>query len=208
MRKRYTLTLAVAALAVMAFGTTGTGAWFVASDTSADVTVTSGELVVEVRGPLASPVSVGPLFPGDQEVTGHRMEIYNVDPDTAGSPTAKYRFQDVKVSASANAFYNDLTVKVTHWFAGGPFNDCADSSLGNVIYDGLLKDLYAESHDTGTGTGNPGFIGNGLLGPNITHVFCVYFGLDASAGNAAMNQTAVTQVKVDATQANNPGWAQ
>ena len=184
MRKMFMLAMVLAALAVMAFGAAGTGAWFTDSDTSADVTITSGELHLVLSGELANPVSIGDLFPGDQETTGHLLAIRNNDPAPLGdAPPAKYRMSDVKVSTTDATFYNKLTVTVTTYF---PPVDCSSVAAGDTVYSGPLKDLYVESYDTGTATTTTGFV-SGILQPNDTHEFCFFFGLDSSAGNGTQN---------------------
>jgi hypothetical protein len=186
MRKRATLFLAVLTVGILAYGAIGSAAWFTDSDSVA-VTATSG--VVDIEG---NPVSftADDLMPGVWSAPTE-ITIYN----TGNSTTAvKFRITDQFGTESYAGFYDQIWVRLNQRFCGG--------IESTQVYEGLLKDL---EHTNASAT-NPNWTAG--LPINITACYYVRFALASTAGNVFQNRTATFDLVIDATQPENPGWAQ
>ena len=190
--KRISTLVVMMALAVMAFGVIGTGAWFTAQDTTGNTTATAGTLSIDARdngGTLASGATLTDMAPGVW-TDWDNINIFN-----NGSLDAKYRLQSQFVSQSVGGFYGQIVVEAAHGFANG----CPPSGPAPVQkYLGPLADLEVDSSQA---IADPLEAGN-------THKWCFRFKLDEDAGNTFQGQTATFNFVVDATQYENPGWSQ
>ncbi len=184
MRKTLVAAFALAMLAVMAFGTVGSAAWFSDSDHVA-VTATSGNIDVQAH---PTSFTVSNLMPGVWSGP-YEFEVYNTALSTV---PVKYRVTDEFVSESQTGFYNKIRVRVNQIYCGG-------SEITPSIQEAALTSLSF------TNTQNPGPFAGGLP-INYTACYNVYFELASNTTNAYENQTANFNLHVDATQVENPGW--
>ena len=176
------LTLAVAG--VMALGVVTTGAWFTDSENVA-VTATSGEVDITVT---PSSFTVSNLVPGVY------TDNFDVDVYNQGSTIpVKYRITD-QYTGGDGAFFNEIYVRVHHGHCIG-----GDRGTYPVVYEGPLQNLDWSSLSSAVSTS---------LGVNITHCYAFDFALASTAGNSFQNLSTSFNLVVDATQVENPGWAQ
>lgn len=184
--KRLGLLLATLLTATMAFGVVTSAAWFTDSDTVA-VTATSGQ--IEIQANELQPFTVGNLLPGVW-TDNYDMNVYN----TATSTTAvKYRITD-QFTGGNGTFFNELLVRVKHTHCTG-----ADRGTGPIVWQGQLQNLDVNSIDHAI---------SDTLGVNITHCYAFEFALPSTAGNVFQNLSTTFNLVTDATQPENPGWAQ
>lgn len=189
--KRLTALFASLVALVLAFGVVGSAAWFTDQDTL-PVTGTTGRIEFEVGGPNHAGLTLTNLLPG-VFTPQYVIDAYN----TALSTTpVKYRITDLVGTESITGLYDQVWVRVRHTHCGTPL-----PATWPVVYEGLLKNLEI------TSTATPGIIST-TLGINITHCFFFDFALVTTAGNTFQNQTTAFQLVFDATQPQNPGWAQ
>ncbi len=188
MRKPLVFVFALALTAVMAYGAIGSAAWFTSSDTVA-VTATSGKVHV-----TADPTdfTVSNLMPGVW-TDAYMVQIHN-EPDS--TVPVKYRVMDEFVSQTVAGFYDQILVKVNQWYCGvnGP-------EITPATYQGLLENLVF------TNANGPTLFTTGLP-INTTACYNLYFKLLDATPNTFQSQTAHFNLDVDATQLENPGWAQ
>jgi predicted ribosomally synthesized peptide with SipW-like signal peptide len=185
----------VVAVAAAAGG--ATWSYFTDQAIVAGNTFSSGKLDFTLNGDMTESqnVNLAQMIPGDWS-GAYKMKVYNKNaPDS--TINMKYRFTDRFVSQSVSGFYDKLNVKVVH-------GHCDGSKEGEVnptyTWEGKLADLEYVSTENS--------IGNGIVEPNITHCFALYFQLDESAGNSLQGGNAVADIVVDATQETNPGWTE
>lgn len=195
MRKRMSLLLALFTVAVMAYGAIGSSAWFT-DGAVAPVTGTAGTLDIKLNGANAAGFTVDNMQPG---VWGSQyyLEVYNQNAPVSTMPV-KYRIRTPFVSQSAGGFYDLLWVRVRHTFCGTP-NPTAWPVVAGPV---KLNALSMESNATA------GIVGGGILGVNISHCYYFEFALDSTAGNAYQGASAAFNLTFDATQVENPGWAE
>jgi len=186
MRKPLMGVLALSVAGIMVYGVVGSAAWFTDSDQVA-VTATSG--AVDIEGNPAS-FAVNDLMPGVWSGPTE-ISIYN----TLNSTTAvKYRITDDFGTESVAGLYDKLYIRLNQRFCGG--------IESTQVYEGLLKDL----EHTNAQTVNPDWTAG--LPDNTTACYYVRFALASDAGNVFQNQTATFDLVFDATQPENPGWAE
>lgn len=195
MRKFLTLVLGLSVAGLMIYGTVGSAAWFT-DQATLNVTGTAGQIDFKLSGDVSgkSPSLVLTNLQPGVWTSQYRVNVYNQDPST--TMAVKYRFQSALVSQSVGGFYGKLNVKVQHTFCGTP-----NPESWPAVYNGSLSGLYVDSTTTA------GIIST-TLGVNITHCYYLSFELDPSAGNAYQGATVSFQIDYDATQPDNPGWAQ
>jgi hypothetical protein len=184
--KRLGLLLAALLTATMALGIVTSGAWFTDSDTVA-VTATSGR--IDIQANELQPFTVGNILPGVW-TDNYDMNVYN----TANSTTpVKYRITD-QFAGGNGALFNALLVRVKHDHCTG-----ADRGTWPVVWQGNLNALDVNSIDHAI---------SDTLGVNITHCYAFEFALPSSAGNTYQNLSTTFNLVTDATQPENPGWAE
>lgn len=195
MKKRWlTLLLAGSLIGVMAYGASGSAAWFTDQESIVGNTVTAGEVDISINPEGSThPFTVSNLMPGDW-TTNYNLGVYN----SGSTVPVKYRITSDFVSDTAGGFYNLIQVRAGHTFAGTPGNWCQEGS-GLIKYDGPLYLLDVNSIDDGI---------SDTLGLNITHVWQFCFGLDESTTNVYQGASATFDIVVDATQEDNPGWSE
>jgi predicted ribosomally synthesized peptide with SipW-like signal peptide len=178
----------------MAYGASGSAAWFTDQESIVNNTVTAGEVDISINTEGSThPFTVGNLMPG--EWTGnYNLGVYN----SGSTVPVKYRITSDFVWDSAGGFYNLINVRAAHTFAGTPGNWCATGS-GLIKYEGPLYLLDVNSIDDAI---------SDTLGLNITHVWQLCFGLDSTTTNNYQDASATFNIVVDATQATNPGWSE
>ncbi len=193
--------LSVFAVAVVALGAVvATRAYF--TDTATVPSdLSSGRLDIELRGPNAGgiiiPVDTTQYFMGGMapgvEFGPYEVHVYNKGWGQSTLPV-KYAWTSVYGSGSQD-MYDLLNVKVREgnwdWLGAAWFTEPQ-----GVLYSGLLKDMpnYLQSANS--------------LNPNITRCTWFYFTLDSTAGNALQGQNVLFDLRLDATQTNNPGWTE
>ncbi len=187
--KRLGLLFAALLVATMSLGIVTSGAWFTDTDTAA-VTATSGGINVEWSGPNADSFTVSNLLPqnGFANSPKHALDIYNTGSSTSA---VKFRVTDEFSTETAPGFYSELWVHVEELH-------CGSTSVVRVAYSGLLQDLEFTS------------IGSKYdpLPINFTDCYTFQFALSQFAGNEFQNQTATFNLRLDATQPENPGWSE
>ena len=212
MRRTLLLLLALVVFAVGAVGVVGSAAWFTDQST-VPVSATGAELDIRAEvgppgeaqnwyDPTGVTLNIAKLAPGAiDEDQKYMISVQNkpaVDSDLA----VKYRYTSKKVS-STSGFWANLYVQVE----AGP---CVSNDLGNpiqIIYDGLLKDLSFVNDDN-TWYTETNSAGDKVLPVNFTHCYRFGFYLDELAGNELQDGAATFDIVIDATQPENPGWAQ
>jgi len=133
------------------------------------------------QGGMAPGVTEGPYY----------INVFN-KPNNASTLPVKYRFRGQKTGGSM-AFFDKLWVKVQH-------GNCVEGGISNkyVVYEGWLKNLYFDSSQAISAQ----------LDPNISHCYEFLFTLHKSAENDLQGKAVEFELVVDATQTDNPGWAE
>lgn len=195
MKKRWlTLLLAGSLIGVMAYGASGSAAWFTDQESIVGNTVTAGEVDISINTEGSThPFTVSNLMPGEW-TTNYNLGVYN----SGSTVPVKYRITSDFVSDTAGGFYNLIMVRAAHTHAGTPGNWCATGS-GLIQYEGPMYLLDVDSVDNAI---------SDTLGLNTTHVWQLCFGLATTTPNIYQDASATFDVVVDATQAANPGWSQ
>jgi predicted ribosomally synthesized peptide with SipW-like signal peptide len=195
MNKKFSMLVAMMAVAVLVFGVMGTGAWFTDQDQAGNSTLAAGTLSIDVRnngGTLATGATFTNMAPGDWTVWDN-LNILN-----DGTLPAKYRIKSAFVSQTVGGFYQQINVQAAHGFANG----CPASGPDPVVkYDGPLAGFEVNSVDDIDASFQP-------LGATLTHKWCFRFQLDEGADNTYQGQSATFNFVVDATNPANPGWSQ
>ena len=114
----------------------------------------------------------------------------------ASTLDVKYRYRSL-YTASTPGFWDALKVQVE-------YGACVGYDLGSVqglIYDGPVETLSFTSMANSYHSGNP-------LPVNSTHCYRFAFYLDETAGNGLQGGSATFDIVIDATQPENPGWAE
>lgn len=187
MRKPLAIVFALSLTAVMAYGVVGSAAWFTASD-NVTVTATSGEINVTAA---PATITLDNLMPGVW-TDPVQFKIFN-HPDS--TVAVKYRVMDEFVDQSLAGFYDQIVIKVDLRF-------CDGIEVANpVVYQGAIGNLLFNN------TSTPTFAASGLA-INATTCYNVYFKLANDTPNTFQAQTAHFTLHVDATQLENPGWAE
>jgi predicted ribosomally synthesized peptide with SipW-like signal peptide len=189
--RRLTALFASLVALVLAFGVVGSAAWFTDQDTL-PVTGTTGQIEFVVGGPHHAGITLTNLLPG---VFGPQYAInaYN----TAQSTTAvKYRITDSFTSESEPGLFNLLWVRVRHTHCG---TIAPAPAAWPIVWEGFLKDLDVQS---------PIHAIVPTLGINITHCYQFEFALAHTAGNVFQDESVAFNLVFDATQPENPGWAE
>lgn len=190
MKRMLVAAILVAAVAIMAFGALGTGAWFSDSATVAGNTLAAGKLQIELRDGNAAPIAVNVqnMAPGDDyKPVGGTFELaaYNngTEPNPASTLPLKYKmsFTDVVPSGAAD-LRNVLMVKVMGWFPGmgTPFIQVFEGTWNEFVIYSTLNDIVNNYN-------------GGILDVQNTHEYQLQFKIASSAGNeyqgAALNFT-------------------
>lgn len=184
--KRLGLLLAALLTATMAIGIVTSAAWFTDSDTVA-VTATSGQ--IDIQANELQPFTITNVLPGVW-TNNYDLDVYNTNTSTTA---VKYRITDQFISGSGTLF-NELIVRVKH-------THCVPADRGTwpVVYEGPLQNLTVNSIDHAI---------SDTLGINTTHCYAFEFALPSTAGNTFQNLSTTFNLVTDATQPENPGWAQ
>jgi predicted ribosomally synthesized peptide with SipW-like signal peptide len=186
-------------VAVAAVAAGATWSYFTDQAVVAGNTFSSGKLDFTLNGDMTESqhVTLGEMTPGDW-YGPYKMKVYNKN-TSVSTIDMKYRFYDRFVSQSVGGFYDKLNIRVNH---GNCVNNASTGDISPVTYtaEGKLTDLYYVSTDHS--------IGGGILQPNISHCFALYFQLDETAGNSLQGGNAVADIVVDGTQSSNPGWSE
>ena len=195
--------LGVAAVGVMGLGLTNTGAWFTDSET-VPVDAAAGEVDIALTGDTVTPISISGLMPGD-EVGPFILKVRNEEYDSvADTGRAKYRIRTEGVSG---LLLEQLKVSVVHGNCEdgvaadptpAPGGDGAD--IGYITYVGTLMSIPSTLFESSQSIAAAGL--------DWTHCFNLYFEMDDQAGNAYENSSAIFNIVIDATQPDNPGWAE
>jgi hypothetical protein len=183
------LLLATSLVATMAFGVVGSGAWFT-DQATVPVSATTGEIAFDVNGADSAGITLTDLMPGVW--TGqYEVNAYNT---ALSTDEVKYRIREGNEAQSLAGLYNLLQVRVQHTFCG-----TVSPATWPVVEEGPLNGFSVNSIDDAIVD---------YLGVNITHCYLFSFRLAPSAGNTFQNQSATFDLIFDATQPENPGWAQ
>ena len=185
------LLLGVLAIGVVGlFMGAGTFAYFTSNQTVTGNTFTAGKLIVELRGPASSPITINDMEPGVWYGTGDEYTLTIYNNDGAGSTMdAKCRIRSHLDSQSVPGMWSKINVKVYKTYDSGV--------TWTEIYNGKLKDMVI----TGTEFDrlNP-------LPCGWSAMVKFEYQLDPAVGNDFMGASVVFDMLVDATQTSNPGW--
>lgn len=187
--RRLTALFASLIALVLAFGVVGSAAWFTDQDTL-PVTGTTGKIEFVVGGPNHAGITLANLLPGVW-TSQYSIDAYNTNLSTTA---VKYRITDANAWESVGGLYGKVNVRVRHTYCG-----TASPAAWPVAYSGPLHLLDINSIDHAIVD---------TLGINITHCYFFDFQLDPTAGNAFQSQTTTFDLVFDATQPENPGWAE
>ena len=212
MRKTLLLTVALVVLAVGAVGVVGSAAWFTDQST-VPVSATGAKLDIRAEaGPVGGPLNwydpsgvtlnVSKLAPGAIDPAQRYMINAQNKPAVDSDLAVIYRYTASKTT-STPGFWANLYVKVE---AGA----CVTNDLGfvnQIIYEGLLQDLSFVNADN-TWYTETNLAGDKVLPVNFTHCYRFSFYLDELAGNELQGGEATFDIVIDATQPENPGWAE
>jgi hypothetical protein len=204
-RKALYLLLALGLLAVAAFGVVGSAAWFT---DGATVPISATGATLDIRaevGPPGGPVTyydpTGVALSVDNLAPGALSDKVMISVQNKGNPAStldvKYRYRSL-YTASSPGFWDALNVQVEYGACGG-FN--LSYVMPTFIYDGPVENLSFTSVDNDYNTGD-------YLPVNNTHCYRFAFYLDETAGNGLQGGSATFDVVIDATQPENPGWAE
>lgn len=206
MRKALYLLLALGLLAVAAFGVIGSAAWFT---DGATVPISATGATLDIRaevGPPGGPMTyydpTGVVLSVDNLAPGALSDKIMISVQNKGNPAStldvKYRYTASKTASLPDpGFWSALNVQVE-------YGACVGYDLGFVkglIYDGPLANLNFTSMENDYHSGNP-------LPVNSTHCYRFAFYLDETAGNELQGGSATFDIVIDATQPENPGWAE
>ncbi|HSW43920.1 MAG TPA: hypothetical protein VLM76_15590 [Patescibacteria group bacterium] len=187
--RRLTVLFASLCALVLAFGVVGSAAWFTGQDTI-PVTGTTGRIVFQTGGPYTAGITLANLLPGAW-TSQYSIDVYNTEESTTA---VKYRITDAFGSESVAGLYAKVNVRVRHTHCGAP-----TPASWPVVYNGPIGALDLNSIDHAIAD---------TLGVNITHCYFLDFQLDPTAGNVFQNRTTTFNLVFDATQPENPGWAE
>jgi predicted ribosomally synthesized peptide with SipW-like signal peptide len=188
MRKLF-IALGVFAAGVLAYGAVGSGAWFTDSE-SVPVSATAGTLDIDVRGPAAEGIDIEGIVPG--ESTGpYALEIFN-----QGDTAVKYRITAAETGGTG--LIDHLRVRVST-------GNCVGGPTGHDGFPGQVADVAVTDLEVTSLLSIGGAAG---LPAGITHCWSFVFYLDDSVGNEAQGLDSTFDLVVDATQVDNPGWAE
>jgi hypothetical protein len=175
---------------VLVYGAVGSGAWFTDSD-SVSVSAAAAELDIDVRGPASEGIDIEGLVPGG-ESGPYALEVFN-----QGDVPVKYRFGAVEDDGTG--LFEHLRVIVST-------GNCVGGPTGHDAFPGEVADVaVADLQDVESVLSIGGIAG---LPAGITHCWSFVFYLDDSVGNEAQGTTTAFELVVDATQVDNPGWAE
>jgi hypothetical protein len=196
--------LALGLLSVAAFGIIGSAAWFT-DDASIPISATGATLDIQAEvGPVGLAKAVydptGVELSVEDLAPGAMSDAYMINVQNKQMPQStldvKYRYTAVKTTSTPN-FWANLMVQVR-------YGACLDGDLDwiqGIMYDGLLKDLYFTNM-------NNDYHSFSTLAPQNTHCYEFSFYLDETAGNDLQAGNATFDIVIDATQPENPGWAE
>jgi len=170
-----------------AMAITATGAYFTEAVPLNDNLLYAGTVDINLASSTAQTVIVTPgtisgLVPGQYGPGSFLFQVYN----QWGTIPVKYKISSVYTNQSVGGYWQLLWVKVRH------------NSI--VVYEGLLNDLDINSV---VNTNIDDF-----LNPGGWHDYYFEYGLGSTAGNGFQGAWAYFNLKVDATQSNNPGWTE
>jgi predicted ribosomally synthesized peptide with SipW-like signal peptide len=188
MRKLF-IAFGVFAAGVLAYGTVGSGAWFTDSE-SVPVSATAGTLDIDVRGPAAEGIDIAGLVPGES-TDPFALEIFN-----QGDTAVKYRFTASETGGTGLIDYLRVVVST---------GNCIGGPTGHDSFPGEVADVAVNDLDVTSLLSIGGASG---LPAGITHCWSFVFYLDESVGNEAQGLDSTFDLVVDATQVDNPGWAE
>jgi predicted ribosomally synthesized peptide with SipW-like signal peptide len=186
--------LGVAAVGVLGLGLTNTGAWFTDQET-VPVDAASGQLDIALTGDTETPISISGLMPGD-EVGPFILKVRNEEYDSVtDSGRVKYR---IRTADGSGDLLDVLNVRIVHGF-------CQDDppvlgDIGFVTYTGPWMAVPSTLFESTQSIAPAGL--------DFTHCFNLYFEMDDQAGDTYQDTDAVFNIVVDATQPDNPGWAE
>jgi hypothetical protein len=181
--------LAAGLLGMLTFGVVGSGAWFT-DQATVPVSATTGEINFVVDGEDSAGITLADLMPGVWTNLYH-VDVYNT---ASSTDEVKYRIREGNETQSVAGLYNKLQVRVYHYFCGTP-----SPELWPIVEEGNLNGFSVNSIDDAIAD---------YLGVNIHHCYYFQFRLAPSAGNEFQNQSATFDLIFDATQPENPGWAE
>jgi predicted ribosomally synthesized peptide with SipW-like signal peptide len=192
MKTKWVIAAVVALLGVLAYGVTGTGAWFTDSAKIENNSIATGNLDLTVWG---GPFQAANLEPGADY---SKLGVFCARND--GSYDMKWRGYLKDVSGSS-ALKDKLSFRATLNPEGavgnyGPsgkvlFTDVAFSTLMNPDNGYILMD-------------DPDY----AFAPGSWACYQIDVRLAASAGNAVQSKTVSAAIRLDATQRINPGWSE
>jgi hypothetical protein len=189
--KRLGVLFAALLVGTMALGIVTSAAWFTDSDTVA-ITATSGGIEVNWDGPNAGGFTVSNLMPQNGFDASPKYDLFVFNSGSSDS-AVKYRITDSFTSESVAGFYDELWVRATEYH-------CGSTAEVGVAYEGPLADLEF-SNQSYAAKYNP-------LPSNHSACYWFQFALSQFAGNEFQNQSAPFDLVLDATQPENPGWAE
>ncbi|HZW04548.1 MAG TPA: TasA family protein [Anaerolineaceae bacterium] len=197
MFKKSILVLIVAVLAVLAYGTLSTGAWFTDQEDVATGTVSAGTLDLKVT--TDGDFLVENLEPGDPEFTN--IGVFCAE--NIGDFDMKWQ-GDISITAGNEALAEYLLVQVIMNPTGyvgnyGPEGkDLLTEDFGEVTLQELIdKDPPILMDDP-----------QWAFAPGHKACYALNVKLDASAPNTMKNQWLQAKLVLNATQDLNPGWTE
>lgn len=198
MKKLLLSLLTVGLVSAVAIG--ATRAYFTDQEVLGTNSISTGKLDVELRGDYTDGIIIpvdttqtfeGGLVPGS-EFGPYAITVYNKGWGESTVPV-KYGWTP-RFTGGSGMLYNKIDVAVREgncdwiddaWFEGDGY-----------LYQGALKDM-----PTNLSSLNP-------LGVNISRCTWFYFSLPTDAGNAYQGLNTQFDLVLNATQVENPGWAQ
>jgi hypothetical protein len=211
MKKFWKLAIVLAAIAVIAIGTIGAGAWWTANQTSPDSNFSSGTLSLDGPGITQFDLGTVPaMAPGDK--TGYVViRIQNT-----GTTNLAW-FGDLVVTDSAGLSHVVYIDDAKMEFLGGHWAEPTDHYIANgkgsgvyaSYYDGIaaadpMHVVSLFSFDGNNGMGVTPYEFNGALRPGFAYQLTLRFGFAEEAGNEYQGLSGDSGLKlnfkVDATQ--------
>jgi hypothetical protein len=197
--------LALGLLSVAAFGIVGSAAWFT-DDVTVPISATGATLDIQAEvGPVSQAKTTydptGVELSIENLAPGAMSDAYMINVQNKQMPQStldvKYRYTAEKTT-STPGFWASLQVQVRYGACVG-LGDLG--FVKGVLYDGPLQGLSFTSIDNDYYSGD-------YLAPQNTHCYEFSFYLDETAGNDLQGGNATFDIVIDATQPENPGWAE